>query len=308
MLLRPTPFPTIPAYLKSVTVLEPSGNTAAEVVAAVTRLASMPANTRDVRKYALLGAAGVVVLAGALYVAMKKPVPPATPSGPALAETPTPAKAAGPELPNPVQLRFNYKPVAEAKVSLDDTLRVNLQTKRRIVDGERLAQQPGGFYSYNTAYPAEDERILGTLIRELRASSLVAAPAPARFCLKRPAALEPSTDQHVHLDCDESNSCKLHFPSPKWLEPCPVEEIKTSRAWSLLPLAHAADTARRWSVPSAKTLAVYKDQMQGVGYTLVSIETDACAIRPHWRRGGRARQRRAGARGRAGRFAAAGAA
>jgi hypothetical protein len=28
-------------------------------------------------------------------------------------------------------------------------------------------------------------------------------------------------------------------------------------------------------VPSAKTLAVYKDRMQGVGYTLVSIETDA---------------------------------
>ena len=275
VLLRPTPFTTIPAYLKSVTVLEPSGNTAAEVVASVTRLATMPADTRNVRKYALLGAAGVVVLAGTLYVATKKPSTPTTPSGPALAETPTPTKAAGPELPNPVQLRFNYKPVAEAKVSLDDTLRVNLQTKRRIVDGERLAQQPGGFYSYNTAYPAEDERILGTLIREIRASSLGAAPAPARFCLKRPTALEPSTDQHVHLDCDESNSCKLHFPSPKWLEPCPVEEIKTSRAWSLLPLAHAADTARRWSVPSAKTLAVYKDQMRGVGYTLVSIETDA---------------------------------
>jgi hypothetical protein len=104
---------------------------------------------------------------------------------------------------------------------------------------------------------------------------MIVARDLARFCLKRPASLEPSTDQHVHLDCDESNSCKLHFPSPKWLEPCPVEEIKSSRAWSLLPLAHAAGTARRWSVPSAKTLVVYKDRMQGVGYTLVSIETDA---------------------------------
>jgi len=271
VLARPTPFPAIPAYLKSVTVLEPSGNTAAEVVAAAARLAAMPTPTSSRRKLALFGAAGGVLLAGGLFFAMNQPEPTATPGGPLAA----PANAAGPELPNPVQLRFNYKPVADAKVALDDTLRVNLQTKRRIVDGERLAQQPGGFYSYNTAYPAEDERILGTLIREIRASSLGAAPAPARFCLKRPAALEPSTDQHVHLDCDESNSCKLHFPSPKWLEPCPVEEIRTSRSFSLLPLAHAADAPRRWSVPSAKTLAVYKDRMQGVGYTLVSIETDA---------------------------------
>ena len=188
---------------------------------------------------------------------MKPPIrlrPRAARSPPTRQAPPAPA---GPELPNPVQLRFSYKPVAEAKVSLDDTLRVNLQTKRRIVDGERLAQQPGGFYSsQHRRIRPTDDRILGTLSREIRASSLGAPPAPARFCLKRPAALEPSTDQHVHLDCDESNSCKLHFPSPKWLEPCPVEEIKTSRSFSLLPLAHAADTTRRWSVPSAKTLAV----------------------------------------------------
>lgn len=259
------------AYLKSVTVLEPSGNAAAEVVNAVARLGSGPQGKRVAARLALIGLAVAALLAGGAFVALRQP--PATDIAGG-----TPAKTdriGGPELPNPVQLRFNYKPVAQAGLALNDTLRVNLQTQRRIVDGERLAQQPGGFYSYNTAYPGADERILGTLIREIRASSLSAAPAPARFCLKRPAALEPSTDHHVHLDCDESNSCKLHFPSPKWLEPCPVEELKTSRAFSLLPMAHAADTAQRWSVPSAKTLAVYKEQMQGVGYTLVSIETDA---------------------------------
>jgi hypothetical protein len=274
VVIRPTPFAAIPAYLKSVTVLEPSGNAAAEVVAAAARLASLDKGSPAWRKYTMAGTAGVAVLAGALFFALKKPDPSA-PGGSSAAGAQKPAAAAGPELPNPVQLRFSYKPVAEANVALDDTLRVNLQTKRRIVDGERLAQQPGGFYSYNAAYPAEDERLLGTLIREVRASSLGAAPSPARFCLKRPATLEPSTDQHVHLDCDESNACKLHFPSPKWLEPCPVEEIKTSRGFSLVPLAHAADPPRRWTVPSAKTLAAYKDQMQGVGYTMVSIETDA---------------------------------
>ncbi len=54
-----------------------------------------------------------------------------------------------------------------------------------------------------------------------------------------------------------------------------MEEIKTTRGFSLWPLAHAAEPVRRWSVPSAKTLAAYKDQMQGVGYTVVQIETDA---------------------------------
>ena len=274
VLLRPTDFKTIPAYLKSVTVLEPSGNVAAEVVSAVARAVGGTANG-GMRKYALIGATGVVLLAGALYVVMKPSDPPAAPGSPVAIDTKPPSPPPGPELPNPVQLRFSYKPVAEAKVALDDTLRVNLQTKRRIVDGVRLARQDGGFYIHDTQYPAADDHILGTLSREIRESSLGAPPGPARFCLKRPEVLEPSNEQHVHLDCDESNSCKLHFPSPKWLEPCPVEEIKTSRSFSLLPLAHAADTTRRWSVPSAKTLAVYKDQMKGVGYTLVQIETDA---------------------------------
>lgn len=273
VVVRKTDFAAIPAYLKSVTVLEPSGNAAAEVVSAAARLADMPEAAPNRRKWLLAGAAAAVLVAGGVIYKWLPPRP--TPdAGSAHAPGATPATA-GPEVPNPVQLRFSYKPVTEAQVSLDDTLRVNLQTKRRIVDGERLAQQPGGFYSYNTAYPATDERILGTLVREIRASSLGAAPGPARFCLKRPATLEPSADQHVHLDCDESNSCKLHFPSPKWLEPCPIEEIRSSRGFSWLPVAHAAEPARRWSVPSAKTLDTYKNQMKGVGYTLVSIETDA---------------------------------
>ncbi len=272
VLLRPTPFESIPAYLKSVTVLEPSGNTAAEVVAEVARSYSARPHFR---KYALIGFAGLAVLAGTAYLFIPRPNVPASPDRTAAGGARPAAPAPGPELPNPLQLRFSYKPVAETKVAMDDTLRVNLQTKRRIVDGERLALQPGGYYSHNTAYPAEDDRILGTLIREIRESSLGVPPGPARFCLKRPAVLEPSTDQHVHLDCSESNSCKPHFPSPKWLETCPVEEVKTSRGFSLLPVAHAADNARRWSVPSAKTLAVYKDRMKGVGYTLVQIETDA---------------------------------
>ncbi len=71
VLLRPTPFATMPAYLKSVTVLEPRGNAAAEVVAATARLAAPGSR---LRKLALAGGAGVLLLAIGAYVALKPPV------------------------------------------------------------------------------------------------------------------------------------------------------------------------------------------------------------------------------------------
>ena len=68
VLLRPTDFKTIPAYLKSVTVLEPSGNVAAEVVSAVARAVGGTANggVRKVRagRCCRRGAAGGRPLCG----------------------------------------------------------------------------------------------------------------------------------------------------------------------------------------------------------------------------------------------------
>ena len=157
---------------------------------------------------------------------------------------------------------------------MDETLRVNLQTRRRIVDGERLAAQPQGYYVHNTAYPEDGDKIVGTVARELRESTLTTAPAPSSFCLQRPNPLVPSADHHVHLDCNGNGACKLHFPSPKWLEICAVESPRTSMGFSLFPQAFAADEARKWSVPSAKTLAAHEGQLKGVGYTLIDIQTD----------------------------------
>ena len=264
VLIRATPFDAIPPYLKSVTILEPTGNTAAEVVDAVARLAPRPA------AWKWPAIAAVVLLAGitAAYFGLR--------ATPAIQASATGGARPAVAVPNPVQLRFSYRRASEGAVSLDDTLRVNLQTARHIVDGERLAQQPAGYYSYNTAYPGSDEKVYGTLIREIRESSLAAAPAPARFCLKRPAPLPQDQEQYVHLDCAESGSCTLHFPSPKWLETCPPDAVKTSAVgFSLISPVHAAPNERRWSVPSASTLAAHKEQLSGVGYTLFSIETDA---------------------------------
>lgn len=270
VVLRPTPFASIPAYLKSVTVLEPKGNTPAEVAAAAARLTLPPSPPAPDGRALKIAASLALLLAAA--------------GGAWWLWAPDDNAAAGqplgglpgrqPEVPNPVQLRFSYQPAGSAQVTLDDTLRVNMKTARRVVDGERLAQQPSGYYSYNTGYPDGSEQLQGTLARELRRSSLLETPGAARFCLKRPATLEPSSDQHVHLDCVENDACKLHFPSPKWLELCAADTPKTTRLFGLMPLAHAADTTRRWSVPSAKTLAAHAGELKGVGYTLFNLDTD----------------------------------
>lgn len=190
-----------------------------------------------------------------------------------------PQKDSAADLPNPLQLRFSYaRPEAASAIAFDETLRVNLQSRRHVVPDERLAQQAAGHYSTLARYPDEGEEILGTLAREIRASSTEAAPKPAMFCVKRPASLQPSAERHVHLDCTEGQSCTMHFPSPAWLEICPVKVSSPARdalRWLLLPEARAAEPARRWSVPSARTLALHEGERVGVGYTIFDIETDA---------------------------------
>jgi hypothetical protein len=370
VMVRATPFTSIPAYLKSVTLLEPRGNAAAEVVAAAARLVETPTpgapgapsatltppkragGTAGTLKLGLIAAAVLLAAAAAVFFKpwvredpelaklerlidaantacvsnsdaqnaakvgadlslllskikgeggiseyRKKNVGanmalPAELQPPENAEIrkcmaaymPGIFKAMGidvatskgtePELPNPLQLRFSVAAPTPSRATVDETLRVNLQTRRRIVDGERLAAQPQGYYVHNTAYPEDGDKIVGTVARELRESTLTNAPAPSSFCLQRPNPLVPSADHHVHLDCNVNGACKLHFPSPKWLEICAVESPRTSRGFSLFPQAFAADEARKWSVPSAKTLAAHEGQLKGVGYTLIDVQTD----------------------------------
>ncbi len=177
------------------------------------------------------------------------------------------------EVPALVQLRFSIEAPAGGQLALDDTLRVNLQAPM-IVDGERLAPQAQGHYVHNTAYPREDQKVLGTVVREVKESNLHAAPVPANFCLRRPTPLPTSKDpHHAHLDCTAAGTCKMHFPSPAWLEICPLDAPKTTLGFSLFPLAQAAEPPR-WAVPSAKTLRAHQGQRKGVGYTLIDIETD----------------------------------
>ena len=284
VLVRPTPFADIPAYLKSVTVLEPGGNTAAEVVTAVTRIAAAPAAAASAAASApappapsgggmklLLGAgAALLGLAVVVYYVSKGS------SDPELAKPAKLVEAVSSErVPNPLELRFSYSGGAAGTVELDPTLRVSLEAGRRIINAKRLARQDDGHYSQEAPYPTENEIIRGVLTRDVASSSQGDTAAPAQFCLKRPSPLPDFDDKYVHLDCKADSACQLHVPSPHWLELCPAEARKITRALGFFGVAHAAVGERRWAVPSAETLAAHKDELKGVGYTLFTVETDA---------------------------------
>lgn len=70
------PMQELPAYLRSVTMLEPKGNTTAEVLAAVAALGA--ARTKKMRARALAGA-GIVLLAVVAGVIAVRPLPPRQP-------------------------------------------------------------------------------------------------------------------------------------------------------------------------------------------------------------------------------------
>ncbi len=340
VMLRPTPFAAIPAYLKSaVTILEPSGNTAAEVVGAVDKMAApvvfdapaavkpAPASSAPAAaapatlRYMLIGAALLIVGAAAVFFKpwvtpdaevaklerlidaaniacvsnsdvqntakvgtdlsllldkvkgeggiseyRKKFVGANTDLPPELQRLENAAirgcmanfmpgifgamgiavatpKSDPNEVPALVQLRFTLDAPDTDKLALDDTLRVNLQAPL-IVDGERLAQQPQGYYAHNTAYPSENQKVLGTVVRELKESTVHAAPVPANFCLRRPTPLPTGKEpNHAHLDCDAGGTCKLHFPSPAWLETVPSGRTEDDAGLQPVPARPRGRTA-----------------------------------------------------------------
>lgn len=370
--VRATPFERMPPYLKSVTVLEPVGNAAAEVAAAVEQLGAVPSapsapppeppapaggtsSSRGGRPVWLLGGAGVLLAVAAAVFFW----PESGPDDPALdrlaklveaantacvsqssSESSTKAatelallldkvkgeggisayrskhigadralppelqlpenaqiracmerympgifevlgvKVAAEKLPQPLELRFSYQDaVAAGGVALEPTLRVSLATGPHIVNGKRLARQDAGYFSQEAPYPAANEPIVGVLTRDITHSTQAALASPARFCLRRPSPLPSFNDGYLHLDCEANAGCRLHVPSPRWLEPyaCPDDTPRKVSAggFGLIAAAHAAGAQRRWAVPSVETLIAHQDTMKGVGYTLFTIETDA---------------------------------
>ena len=89
MLLRTTDWETIPPYLKSVTVLEPEGNTAAEVLTAVVSLSEEKVKSNSEHSLRTKILVAIICLVGLLGFALflnwtnffgPKPSPPTTSS------------------------------------------------------------------------------------------------------------------------------------------------------------------------------------------------------------------------------------
>jgi hypothetical protein len=175
-------------------------------------------------------------------------------------------------LPNPLELRFSV-----AGVKRNDTLRVNLTSSQRFYEGLRLSQQDQGYYPFNAAFPASEERLRGSVVRELQTSTrdpLAASAAASEFCLQRSPQLPANEAPFFHLSCTD-RSCRVHEQSPAWLTLCPADAARTASGFSLFASALAAEPDPGWSVPSVATLDAHRDLLKGVGYTLFTIETSA---------------------------------
>lgn len=104
-------FDAMPAYLKSVTVLEPEGNTAAEVLAAVQALAAAaPPRRARLRMLAVGGGAAVVAGVATWALWPSRGPAPAPASSPTSSAAPAPApqvaaapSASGPSMPTPAK-------------------------------------------------------------------------------------------------------------------------------------------------------------------------------------------------------------
>lgn len=260
VMLRATPYPSIPTYLKAVTIEEPKGNVAAEVLAAVKRLEPLQ-GTRPVVRHALVGSAAALVLGGAAWGVFQLGVHEGDDPG---VGTP----------PNPIQLRFAYSAPGVTPVELESRkVRAELVVNEKAYS-EYLAPQ-GDYFSLNTAYPKPGTVVDGVLVRPLLHTSSTGAPPQLPVHLCRPDPLPRSSDEYVLLDCREGASCELHRASPRWLQACAAPAPKTARLSWPFAGAWAADGAQRWNVPTVRTLDEHRESMKGVGYTIFEFETDA---------------------------------
>jgi len=176
----------------------------------------------------------------------------------------------GARIPSPFQLRLGYDPPTTNQVSPDDRVRVDIQGNRYMLENERLIRQDGGFFGIYPPFPEENEDLRGSVTWGLQNPTKEIGPGPAFFCLRRPAVLPASQENHFHLDC-KGKGCTVHIPSSKWLDMCPGPSA------ALIGNAFAEEGGSQWSVPSAATLAsaAARKQIKGVGYTRFDIETDA---------------------------------
>ena len=186
--------------------------------------------------------------------------------------------------PNPIQFRFSYTRGRDASRIYSGMLRLDV-AEQAISD--RLAlQDPNGlaYFADRLPYPEQGQPMRGTIVAERGDDSRLTRDRPAitRVCIEQPRVLPSlSSIRHEMFDCAEGGSCRPSAQATGWLTACANEPGGAAahsprvRVAGLMPVAAetSATPGLHWAVPSLPALV--ERNVEGVGYTIFSIDTDA---------------------------------
>jgi hypothetical protein len=192
--------------------------------------------------------------------------------------------------PDPIDFRFNFiRGPSRDPQMYTEYLRVNLQTRRRPLSRRLVIQDPQGaaYFQQDVGYPQLGETVSGTIVAERIPDARLTSTPPVitDVCFQRPPnpPSAGSTDYDL-FDCPEGKVCRPSARATGWLQICPAQP--GARPAAILPsfvrAAYAAGAeqpsapaaaAPYWSVPSLEALA--QRNVEGVGYTVFTVETDA---------------------------------
>ncbi len=198
--------------------------------------------------------------------------------------------------PDPIDFRFNYARAASKEVQkYSSFLRLNLARTSKSPLSRRITNQfdPSGapYFQYDISYPATGEVIRGTITPEMNGDARLSTEQPiiTEICLQRPASLPAARSDYDLFDCVEGGVCRPAMMSTGWLGLCPQKSGRMGDpsgtspylrrvAFPSLAAAPAQSTqppagAARWVVPSLEALT--ERNVEGVGYTIFTIETEA---------------------------------
>jgi hypothetical protein len=262
----------VPEYLKAVTILEPRGNIAAEVAAAVTAMGGSSGKLMPT-----LGAIGTVAAASVcayIYLKASDPQPPARPVN----------------WPPTLNLKFSLEaPGADDPNLYKDQVALSVSTPPADNERQFLLLQEDGFYLLpNVITPRDNALFHAWVSRRVKDSHLGMRPSTS-ICLRR--AHDPPENAvraQKLLRCKEGDRpCITPDPAdPGWLSAEDICERKTaprnpSGQWHmhrfadlLVNPAMAATPGAAWSVPSLETLVELKDENRlQDGFTVFKIQT-----------------------------------
>ena len=170
-----------------------------------------------------------------------------------------------------------------------EILRADLQTHAGPVQDRLIVQDPQGsaYFDLRLGYPRPGETISGIITAERIANAHLTTTRPiiTNVCFQRPSQFpNGQSAKFDFFDCQEGKACRPSQRATGWLNPCNPPHAE-HRGW-LEPLlggvvrAEARDQADAasaeipfWSVPSLTALT--QRGVEGVGYTVFTIQTDA---------------------------------